>query len=73
MMEWCRLIVILSKRLLRSEGSGRAARTGAPSTPGFGVMGWASCRAFCDTTIARSARFRVKLQATKMMVLDAFA
>src|ERR1017187_692565 len=52
---WFSLIVILSKRFLRSEGSGRAARSVAFfATPQSRV--WLASLSSCTTTFAAAAR-----------------
>jgi len=51
------LVILNERRFCASEGPRRAARTGVPITPAFGVMGWAMPRVLCEAILARLAHF----------------
>ena len=51
------LVILNERRFCASEGPRRAARTGVPIMPAFGVMGWAMPRVLCEAILARLARF----------------
>jgi len=56
------LVILNERRFCASEGPRRAARTGVPIMPAFGVMGWAMPRVLCEAILARSARFLIILR-----------
>ncbi len=56
------LVILNERRFCASEGPRRAARTGVPIMPAFGVMGWAMPRVLCEEILARSARFLIILR-----------
>src|SRR5207253_7694247 len=55
------LVILNERRFCASEGPRRAARTGVPIMPAFGVMGWAMPRVLCEALLARLARFLIIL------------